>query len=89
MMRGVTLMKIKKWFLNKVQAEARRYNTWIDVAYTEDNMMDEEDDCYFANVEETLAETEKAVKVRFSTGMIVGSMKGWTTWVPKSVTMEF
>lgn len=80
-------MKIKKWFMNKVEAESSRYSCYIDYARNEDGLYDEEDDCYFPYVEEILQETEKALKIRFSTGLVVGSYKGWTTWVPKSVVL--
>lgn len=36
-------------------------------------------------VQEVLKETEKAVQVVLSTGNVVGSIKGWRTWIPKSV----
>ena len=31
------------------------------------------------------SETEKAVKVLLATGTTVGSGKGWTCWIPKSL----
>ena len=36
-------------------------------------------------VHEVLKETEKAVHVVLSTGDVVGSIKGWKTWITKSV----
>lgn len=79
-------MKIKEWFMRKIEAKARIYNCFIDLVSREDNLGDlVEDGCVYAYVQEKLDETEKAVKVKFSTGSVVGSYKGWTTWVPKSV----
>lgn len=34
---------------------------------------------------EVLSESEKAIQVILGTGDIVGSYKGWKTWLPKSV----
>ena len=82
-------MKIKKWFMEKLDREAGHYFMGIDFAYREDGLgYAEEDDCLFPYVDEVLKETEKAVQVRFSTGITDGSMKGWLAWVPKSLIME-
>lgn len=79
-------MKIKTWFMNKVGEQARHYNMLLDYVRNADRIgFKEEDGCVFPLVEQILKETEKAIQVRFSTGMIDGSQKGWTTWVPKSV----
>ena len=80
-------IKIKEWFEEKIQNDARRYHMSIDVAY-KNGYIDVVDDCVFVCVQEKLSETEKAVKVVLSTGYIDGSYKGWTTWIPKSVICE-
>lgn len=80
-------IKIKDWFLDKTQDTARRYNTWIDVfSRDEETGMELSIDGYKSvRVQEVLKETEKAVQVVLSTGDVVGSIKGWRTWIPKSV----
>lgn len=84
-------IKIKDWFFNKMQDEAKRYNYWIDVKYNEEmkdgdaNLINNEDGYVTAYVQEEIKETEKAVNVVLSTGFIDGSTKGWKTWMPKSV----
>lgn len=86
-MKENTIIKIKDWFLNKAQDTARRYNTWIDVfSRDEETGMEISIDGYKSvRVQEILKETEKAVQVVLSTGDVVGSIKGWRTWIPKSV----
>lgn len=80
-------IKLKSWFYDKTEDTAKVYNVFID--YTRRNpdlgTRYEEDGCVFVNVEEVLGESEKAMKVRLSSGAIDGSVKGWTTWIPKSV----
>lgn len=74
-----------------MQDEAKRYNYWIDVKYNEEmkdgdaNLINNEDGYVTAYVQEEIKETEKAVNVVLSTGFIDGSIKGWKTWMPKSV----
>lgn len=84
-------IKIKDWFFNKMQDEAKRYNCWIDVKYNEEmqegdaNLINNEDGYITVYVQEEIKETEKAVNVVLSTGFIDGSTKGWKTWIPKTV----
>lgn len=80
------VLKVKEWFFEKIKDEASRYNTYLDADY-EDGELVVEDGCVFAQIEERIAESEKAIKVRFASGHIDGSCKGWTTWVPKSIIM--
>lgn len=86
-MKANTIIKIKDWFLDKTQDTARRYNMWIDVfSRDEETGMEISIDGYKSvRVQEVLKETEKAVQVVLSTGDVVGSIKGWKTWIPKSV----
>lgn len=86
-MKANTIIKIKDWFLDKTQDTARRYNTWIDVfSRDEETGMEISIDGYKSvRVQEVLKETEKAVQVVLSTGDVVGSIKGWKIWIPKSV----
>lgn len=85
-------MRVKAWFLDKEQQKAKHYNTWIDcVDRTTDEhgmLAADADGCYTVIAEEVLAESDKAAKVKLSTGLIVGSVKGWTTWIPKSLIIE-
>lgn len=79
-------VEIKEWFVEKIEEVSKRYNTWIDVYSRDDNGIIRAQDGYLkVCVEEVLKETEKAVQVVLSTGDIVGSYKGWKTWIPKSV----
>ena len=81
-------MKIKQWFYNKIQDTATRYNTFIDVAdesRTENGIEADAEGYVSVIVREVLKETEKAVQVVLDTGNVIGSYKGWTTWIPKSV----
>lgn len=81
-------LKLKSWFVEKIQMEAFRYNITIDKNINRkygEELKEDENGCYTVYVEETLKETEKAMQVKLSTGHIDGSTKGWTTWVPKSV----
>lgn len=78
-------LKVKEWFLNKTQEAATRYNTFIDFERNEDDTILIVDGYATVFVEEKLAETEKAIQVVLHTGDVLGSYKGWKTWVPKSV----
>ena len=78
-------LKVKQWFLNKTQETATTYNTFIDFERNEDDTVLVVDGYATVYVEEKLAETEKAVQVKLHTGNVLGSYKGWTVWVPKSV----
>lgn len=80
-------LKVKSWFIEKVQIEALRYNMIIDKNIDREcgeTLKEDENGCYTVYVEE-LKETEKAIQVKLATGHIEGSTKGYTTWIPKSV----
>ena len=78
-------LKVKAWVIDKAQETARKYNCYIDYARRNENGTRVEENGYiYVLVEESLAETEKAVQVKLSTGKVVGSFKGWTMWIPKS-----
>lgn len=81
-------LKVKEWFIDKMEIIAREYNCFIDV--TDNSRVDgaitaDENGCVEVIVEEKLNESEKAILVRLATGSIVGSVKGWKCWIPKSV----
>lgn len=78
-------IRIKEWFEEKAQREAKHYNVWINLKRNEDGTIEVVDGFVTAYVEEQLAESEKAIKVRLASGAVDGSYKGWTLWVPKSV----
>lgn len=82
-------MRIKKWFLDKTSETANKYNTYIDVT---DASRDSKTRCITADADgfveviaEVISESEKAIQVVLKTGEVVGSTKGWKTWIPKSV----
>ena len=84
-------LKVKRWVIDKAQQTAGRYNTYIDFTRRTDDIARrplEEDGCVFVLAEAILAETEKAIQVRLSSGSVVGSFKGWTLWIPKSQMMN-
>lgn len=77
-------VQVKEWKAGQIDMEAKRFNTWCDVEY------DQNDVAIigrYVNVE-LLKETEKAYQFKLSSGSVVGSVKGWTTWVPKSAVVE-
>lgn len=79
--------KVKAWVIDKAQEVSGSYNTFINV-YSRDEKtgatVTDENGYYTICIEETLKETEKAVQVVLATGDVVGSVKGWKTWIPKS-----
>lgn len=80
-------IKVKDWFIEKTEQTSKRYNTWIDI-YSRDEMgksISDENGYLTVCVDEIISETEKAVQVVLHTGDVVGSGKGWKTWIPKSV----
>lgn len=78
-------LKIKEWFYEKTQNVAQRYNTFIDTERDENGCTKVEDGFVTVHVLEILTESEKAIQVILDTGSVVGSVKGWKTWIPKSV----
>ena len=79
-------IKVKEWFISNTQVTARRYNTWIDVYSRDENGTIKAENGYLTvKITEVLSESEKAVQVILSTGDVVGSIKGWKIWIPKSV----
>lgn len=80
----VEILKIKEWFFDKIAHEASCFHIYLEADY-EDGAIVVEDGYVFAQIEERIAEVEKAIKVRFSSGRVGGSIRGWIAWVPKSV----
>lgn len=77
-------IRVSEWFITKAQKSASAYNTFIDYERNEEGLVMVINGKVTVFVDEYIAETEKAVKVRLQTGAVVGSVKGWTLWVPKS-----
>ncbi len=85
----IGFVKVRDWFIDKTQVTAKRYNTFIDVySRNEEGVIIAEDGYYTVKIIEVLTESEKAIQVVLGTGDIVGSYKGWKTWIPKSVIKE-
>ena len=83
---NIGFVKVRDWFIDKTQITAKKYNTFIDVySRNEDDVIISEDGYYMVKIMEVLSESEKAIQVVLGTGDIVGSYKGWKTWLPKSV----
>ena len=77
-------MKVKEWIIDKAQQAAGAYNCYIDYERGEDGTAKKENGFVTVYVEAILGETGKAVQVRLRTGDVVGSVKGWKLWIPKS-----
>lgn len=78
-------INVKEWFFEKTDKVAKSYNTFIDFARNDDGTINVVDGYVTLFTRELLEESEKAIKVCLESGSIVGSYKGWTTWIPKSV----
>lgn len=79
-------IRVKEWIIDKAQETASGYNCFIDYAERDEVLGCAKvvDGYIKVQVEEVLKETEKAVYVRLHTGDVVGSIKGWKVWIPKS-----
>lgn len=80
-------IKVKAWFIRKLHETSGNYNCWISI-YNRNEDGTIPDDVIKVLVDEVLSETEKAVQVNLATGDVVGSAKGWKTWLPKSVIVN-
>lgn len=81
---GKRTLKVKEWIIDREQRTASAYNMFIDFERDSEGYRKVENGYLTVTVEETLAETAKAIRVRLATGSVVGSVKGWTLWIPKS-----
>lgn len=82
----IGFVKVRDWFIDKTQITAKKYNTFIDVySRNEEGVIISEDGYYTVIILKVLSESENAIQVVLGSGDIVGSCKGWKTWVPKSV----
>lgn len=77
-------LKVKEWVIDKAQQTATFYNCHIDYKRNENGFCLVTDGYMTVYVEEIIAETEKAIHVRLATGAVIGSVKGWKVWIPKS-----
>lgn len=80
-------IKFKDWFIEKLEKTSTKYNTWIDIFSRNEigKTVTDENGYFTVCAEEIISETDKAVQVVLHTGDVVGSGKGWKTWIPKSV----
>ena len=78
-------IKVKEWFYKKTDGVAKSYNTFIDYERTPEGSRNVVNGFVTLYAREIIAESEKAIKVCLESGAVVGSYKGWTTWIPKSV----
>lgn len=78
-------IRVKEWFVDKASNTAKAYNCFIDLYDRDELGIAKVVDGYVkVFVDEVLGESEKAVQVVLRTGDIVGSVKGWKCWIPKS-----
>lgn len=80
----MTELKVKEWIVEREQNKAARYDRWIDYARRNDDGTPARDGDFVWVIATVETETEKAVKVTLETGAIVGSVAGWSCWIPKS-----
>lgn len=84
-------VRVKEWLFDKMHADAKRYNIYMDYAKRKDDdsigIPVDEDGYVTIFAREVLAESEKAYKFTFESGRLIGSCNGWTTWVPKSAVV--
>ena len=83
----MTKLIVKEWVITKAQQTASCYNCFIDYERDESSglgIAKRENGCITVYAEEILNESEKAIQVRLRTGDVVGSVKGWKLWIPKS-----
>lgn len=79
-------LKIKEWFLNKEQDKASTYNMFFNIeSRNENGEITTDENGFVSVVAEIISESEKAIKIKIETGANLGSTKGWTTWIPKSL----
>lgn len=78
-------LAIKEWFFDKEQDKVEHYDVFMDFERKEDGTAKVVDGYVFAKIEEIIKETEKAIQVKISSGDVLGSYKGWTCWIPKSL----
>ena len=83
-----TTMTVKSWVIDKAQQIASGYNCFIDFEREADGSRKERDGYTTVFCDEVLSESEKAIQVRLRTGEIVGSVKGWKLWIPKSQILQ-
>lgn len=74
---------VAEWLFDKVNAQAAEYRIYLIGEY-KDGMLDHTK----LRVEEVVAESEKAYKVKLDAETAGGHVKTWTAWVPKSVIKE-
>ena len=74
---------IKGWLYRSISNVSNSYYCLINVYNRNDDGTIPSDEVKVL-VDEVYDETEKAVEVRLSTGIIDGSAKGWRCWIPKS-----
>lgn len=82
----IGVVKMKEWFYDKIQEKASSYNIYLDHLDDDEGHRAKVEEGYVAiMIEEFLGESEKATHLKLASGLIVGSSKGWDTWIPKSV----
>lgn len=84
-MKEHEIIKVKAWVIEKAARTASEYNMFIDrYDRDEDGVLHAGNEWAEVMVEEILNESEKAIQVKLSTGNVVGSIKGYKLWIPKS-----
>ncbi|MBO7735964.1 MAG: hypothetical protein J6S67_25570 [Methanobrevibacter sp.] len=80
-----TFLNVKTWFIEREQEKATKYNLFIDIENRDENGFINHENEFQKVIAEVISESEKAIQVILNTGSVVGSAKGWKTWIPKSV----
>lgn len=74
------VITVKEWFFDKTNDACKNYHRTLVGEY-KDGMLDHTK----LRVEELLAETDKAIKVKLDCETFNGTVSSWECWIPKSV----
>ena len=77
------IITVKEWFFDKTNDTCKNFGRLLVGEY-KNGMLDHTK----LRVEEFLAESEKAIKVRLDAETFNGNVASWECWIPKSVIEE-
>lgn len=86
-MKDHTTITVKSWLFDKLSDEMRRYHFLLVCEYTDVNGLSMADHSKL-RVEEVIAETEKAYKVKLDVETVNGNPRTYTAWLPKSAIID-
>lgn len=77
-------MKIKTWFFNKKNDEAKAYHMYLDYTCEDGKCLADSPETVTI-IGSVIKESDKAVYFWANTGSFGGSTNGFKMWIPKSV----